>query len=44
MYTPASVTAHVMRWNSPSQRMFRLIASIVVGGSTADPMLCHWAI
>jgi hypothetical protein len=34
----------VGEWNQPSHAMFCRIASIVIGGSTADPMLCHCAI
>ena len=35
---------HVAAWNRPSHTMLRLIAAMVTGGRTADPMLCHCAI
>jgi hypothetical protein len=43
-YDPATVTTQTAAWNRPSHRMFSRIAAMVVGGTTAEPMLCHWTI
>jgi hypothetical protein len=37
MKTPINMTIQVAAWNNPSHRMLSAIASIVTGGTTAEP-------